>query len=100
MQKAHSLDKTSYVNIALATLICVLLAYYIIVANSIASWSYRVEKLSQQLFSASEVSSTLMAQRSSLESTGLLVNFAKTNNMVEAQNVLYLFENKNVALRP
>ena len=98
MSKTYSLNQISLANLALAALMVVLLIYYVVVANSITAWNYKIQKLSGQLLSLSEIGSSLIAQRAFLESTELLVNFAKTNNMVEAKNVSYLFENKNVAL--
>ena len=100
MVKTYSLDKMSVTNMLLAGIISLLLVYYVVVANSIAARNYKIQKLNEQLFSLIEANSSLMAQRSSLEDTGLLANFAKNNNMVEARNISYLFENKNVALRP
>ncbi len=80
--------------------VVLMLVYYVVVANSITAWDYKIQKISEKLLSLNEEGSSLMAQRAHLEDTGLLDSFAKSSNMVEAKNVVYLFENKNVALRP
>ena len=100
MLKANQLNKVSLTNLMMAGLIGVLLIYYVVVANSITTWDYKIKKLSEQLFSLGESGSSLIARQASMEDSGLLVNFAKNHSMVEARNILYLFENRNVALGP
>ncbi|KKT81620.1 MAG: hypothetical protein A3B99_00615 [Candidatus Yanofskybacteria bacterium RIFCSPHIGHO2_02_FULL_44_12b] len=99
MTKAKALNGISSINTVLLGLILVLLAYYVVVANSIASGNYEVMKLNDQLFSLSQAGSSLSARMSSLEDIGFLANFAKNNNMIETKNAIYLFENKNVAFQ-
>lgn len=99
MVKTHPLNKIMSANVALAVLISLLLVYYVVTANSITAWNYKIQKINQNIVSLGETGSALAAQQSSLEDTGLLADFAKNNNMTEAQNIVYLFESKNVALR-
>ncbi len=74
--------------------------YYVVQANIIAASNYKVSLLNQKLESLNEVRSSLAAQKSSIEDPARVLDFALSQNMVEAKNATYLFENGNVALRP
>lgn len=75
-----------------------LVVYYVVQANIIAASNYKVGLLNQQLESLNEVRSSLAVQKSSMEDPARILDFALSQNMVEAKNVVYLFENKEVAL--
>ena len=74
--------------------------YYVVQANIIAASNYKISLLNQKLESLNEVRSSLAAQKSSMEDPARILEFALSQKMVEAKNVVYLFENGNVALRP
>ena len=87
-------------NIILLLIAGLLVIYYVVQANIIAASSYRVSQLSQKLESLNEIRSSLDAKKSSMEDPVKVLNFALSQNMVEAKNAVYLFENGDVALRP
>ena len=74
-----------------------LVVYYVVQANIIAASSYKISMLNQKLESLNEVRSSLAAQKSSMEDPARILNFALSQNMVEAKNATYLFESGNVA---
>lgn len=77
-----------------------LMVYYVVQANIIAAGNYRISLLNQTLQSLDEVRSSLAIQKTSMEDPARVLGFALDQNMVEAKNVTYLFENGDVALRP
>ena|SRR3989344_7126008 len=74
-----------------------LMVYYVIQANIVAASNYRIGLLNQTLESLNEVRSSLTIQKSSMEDPARVLSFALDQNMVEAKNVTYLFENEDVA---
>lgn len=87
-------------NMILSLVIGLLMIYYVVQANIIAASNYKISSLNQRLESLNEVRSSLAAQKSSVEDPARILDFALSQNMVEAKNIVYLFENGNVALRP
>ncbi len=92
-------DVFLWVNIALVGVVALLFFYYVMMANSIAAKNYKAQTLRDKIGVLSEASGLLMAEKLILESPTALVEFAKSSNLVEAWNVLYIFENRNVALQ-
>lgn len=77
-----------------------LVVYYVVQANIIAASNYKISMLNQKLESLNEVRSSLSAQKSSMEDPARILDFALSQNMVEAKNAVYIFENGSVALKP
>jgi len=75
-----------------------LILYYVIGANGIASASYKIKILNDRLAQLNEEQSNLIAQKAGVEES-VAIEFAKSHNMVEAKNTSYIFESKNVAQR-
>ena len=92
-------DAFLWVNIALFGVVSLLLFYYVMVANSVASKNYRVQILHDKLEALAETNGVLMTKKIISESPTALLEFARLKNLVEAKNILYIFENKNVAQR-
>lgn len=92
-------DVVLWVNISLAGIILLLLFYYIMVANSIASKNYQTKILQDKIEQLTETNSILMSKKLLLETPNALLGFAQANNLVEAKNISYIFEGKNVAQR-
>lgn len=92
-------DVFLWVNIALFGVVGLLLFYYVMVANSVASKNYRVQNLRSKLEALAEINGVLMSKKIISESPIALLEFARSQNLVEAKNILYIFENKNVAKR-
>lgn len=92
-------DIVLWTNLCLIATVALLLFYYIITANSIAGTSYRIQTLQDKISILAEINSSLMSNKISKENPVALLEFAKSRNLVEARNVSYIFENKNVAQR-
>ncbi len=97
----HNSISTVFVINTIVLLIAGLLAvYYVVQANIIAAGNYKISMLNQKLESLNEVRSSFAAQKSSTEDPARILGFALSQNMVEAKNAVYLFENPDVALKP
>ena len=92
-------DTVMWVNIMLMSVVALLLFYYITIANSVTSKNYRIQALRERVSYLNEKSSAFMSERLVLESPAAILEFAKSNDLVEARNVSYIFENSNVALQ-
>lgn len=88
-----------WVNIVLVGVASLLLFYYVMMANSVASANYKVQTLNDKINTLSEANGLLMSKKLAMEIPAVLSEFAKAQNLVEAKNVAYIFENKNVAQR-
>ncbi len=95
----HDRDVFLWINISLIGMVSLLIFYYVMMANSIAAKNYRVQTLRNQLETLAEANSSLMSKKISLESPMALLEFARAQSLVEAKNIVYIFENKNVAQR-
>lgn len=76
-----------------------LILYYITGANGLASGNYKIKLLNDKLSLLNDKQSALMSQKSGLEDSLITPDFAKSHNMVEAKNISYIFESRNVAQR-
>ena len=92
-------DVVLWVNIALIGIASLLLFYYVMMANSIASKSYNTQVLQNKIEKLSEVNSQLMSQKLTMDTPAKLLEFANSQQLVEAKNISYIFERKNVALQ-
>lgn len=100
-QLSHNPISTIFVINTIILLIAgLLMIYYVVQANIIAASNYKISMLNQKLESLNEIRSSLASQKSSMEDLARIFNFALSQNMVEAKNAVYVFENGNVALRP
>ena len=77
----------------------ILVVYYIVGANAIASDSYKAKLLNDRLMQLNEEQSTLLSQKASIDESSIAREFALSHNMVEAKNFSYIFETRNVAQR-
>jgi hypothetical protein len=98
-EKIREKDMFLWVNVVLFGMASVLLFYYVMMANSIASKNYKIQTLINRAEELSEVNSSLIAKKINLESPTALLEFARASNLVEAGDIVYIFENKNVARR-
>ncbi len=92
-------DVVLWVNIMLFGVATLLLFYYVMMANSVTAKNYRVQTLQKKLETLTEANSLLISKKLVLESPSALLEFARSSGLVKAGNVLYIFENKNVAQR-
>lgn len=88
----------SILNILLLGLVIAGLAYYVSGANSLASAEYRISSLRNKISHLNEEQSRLAAEKSAAEDPAAAAEFAQAQHMVSAQEIVYVFENGNVAL--
>lgn len=86
-----------WINIVLIGVCLSLFFYYIAAANSITDKNYKILELRVKLDNLTETSGVLAAERLSLESIAVLRSLAGSLDLVEAKDVSYIFENKNLA---
>lgn len=96
----NSISTVFVVNAIILLVVGLLMIYYVVQANIIAANNYKISALNQKLESLNEIRSSLASQKSSMEDPARVLNFALSQNMVEAKNAAYLFEDGEVALRP
>ncbi len=96
----NSVSTVFIINAGVLLIASLLVIYFVIQANIIAASSYKISQLNQELQSLNETRSSLAVQKSAMEDPARLLDFALSQNMVEAKNAAYIFENGNVALRP
>jgi hypothetical protein len=75
------------------------LAYYLTGANAVASSEYQTSALRSRIAHLNDEQSTLTAEKSATEDPASALAFAQARHMVEAKDILYVFESGNVALR-
>ena len=92
-------DVVLWVNIALIGMASLLFFYYIMIANSIASKSYRTQVLMDTVDSLSEANGLLMSQKIALDTPAKISEFADSHQLVQAKNISYIFEKNDVALQ-
>ena len=95
-----SISSLFIINVIALLIVGLLVIYYVVQANIIAASNYKINLLSQKLESLNEVRSSLAVQKSSLEDPSKVLSYALSQNMVEAKNAIYIFENQDVALKP
>lgn len=96
----NSISTIFIVNTIALLIVGLLIIYYVVQANIIAASSYNINLLSQKLESLNDIKSSLVVQKSAKEDLVKVLDFALSQNMVEAKNAIYIFENPDVALRP
>ena len=96
--KHNPVSTVFVVNTIIMLIVGLLMVYYVVQANVIAAGNYKISLLNQQLESLNETRSSLAIQKSLMEDPAKVLSFALSQNMVEAKNVVYLFENPDVAL--
>ena len=92
-------DIFMWVNITMIGITILLLLYYVMIANTITAKNYKVQTLRDKLEVLAEINGALMSKKISLESPTAILEFAKAQSLVEARNIVYIFENRNVAQR-
>jgi cell division protein FtsB len=87
------------VNIILACLVLGGFAYYVAGANAVASTEYHISAERAQIAKLTQDQSSLTAEKSATEDPASAAAFAQAQHMVEAKDIVYVFENDNVALQ-
>ena len=66
--------------------------YYVLWSNSLATAHYRVSALRGELARLTETNSALEIQKSAMENPAAALQYAQSQQMIEAKNVSYVFE--------
>ena len=86
-------------NLVLICLSGVAFAYYIAGVNAVASEEYHISAERNKIAKLIEAQSLLAAEKSATENPVAAATFAQAQKMTEAKDIIYVFENNNVALR-
>ena len=101
----HSFDWSAllnplvFLNVFLICLTVVGFAYYIAGINAVTSSEYNISAIRTKISKLTEAQSLLTAEKSATENPAITTAFARAQLMVEAKDVVYVFENNNVALQ-
>lgn len=101
----HSFDWSAFSNpvvILNITLICFLVvgfAYYIAGVNAVASGKYSISAERAKITKLTEFQNLLTVEKSATEDPTAAMAFAQTKHLVEAKDIIFVFENNNVALQ-
>ena len=87
------------INIILGVLALSLMVVYLLQQNSITSRGYEVESLNFALKKANNLYNNLIIQKASLDHITEIEVFAQQAGMVEAGEVIYIYESGKVALK-
>ena len=90
-------DIVLWVNITMIGMAILLLFYYVMIANMVTAKSYKIQTLRDKIDVLSETNGALMSKKIAMESPTALLEFARAQSLVEAKNIVYIFENRNVA---
>lgn len=97
-ENLNELNLTVIINAALVLVFLTVVFIYIVNANIMAANSYKIKQANDQLNLLNEIHANLMSQKGGIDEILKIKNFAKNQNMIEAKNIIYLFENGNIAL--
>jgi hypothetical protein len=97
--QVKSLGRVAVSNIALICLCAGALVYYVAGVNSLASGGYYISALRSQISQLTQIYSLLTAEKSATENPVSATAFAQAQHMIEAKDILYVFESNNVALQ-
>ncbi len=86
-------------NLVLICLAAVGFAYYIAGVNAVTSGKYRISTERTKIIQLTEAQGLLIAEKSATEDPITATIFAQAKHMTEAKDIVYVFENNNVALR-
>ena len=74
-------------------------AYYIVGVNAVTSGEYNISAERTMITKLTEAQSSLTAEKSATEDPVAAAAFAQAQHMTEAKDIVYVFENNNVALQ-
>lgn len=88
----------SRLNVAFAVLSVAFLIFYVAQTNAIASQTWRTRHAQEQLTALQDSHNELISQQSVLGSRRQLLEFAQQAGMVPADSVVYLVQDRSVAV--
>lgn len=92
-------NSTVTLNIILICLAAAGLAYYIAGVNAVASGEYHISTERAKISKLTEAQSLLTVEKSTTENPVAAMAFAQAQHMTEAKDIVYVFENNNIALQ-
>lgn len=73
--------------------------YYIAGVNAVTAGKYRISTERSKIVQLTEAQSSLIVNKSNTENPVMAGVFARSQNMTEAKDIVYIFENSDVALQ-
>ena len=95
----HAVKKFITANIILGVLVLFLLVVYLLQQNSIASRGFEIQSLNSSFKKTNAVYNDLIIKKASLDHISEIETFAQQKGMVEAGEVIYIYESGKVALK-
>lgn len=93
------LNRVVIFNMILVCLSVVGFAYYIAGVNAVASGEYNISIERTKIIKLTESQGLLTAKKSATENPVAAMAFAQAQHLVEAKDIVYVFENSSVALK-
>lgn len=90
---------TTVLNVFLLAAIVFLMMYFVVVSNTITSFSYKLGLLNEELSGLMETNALLIAQKLSIENSSATIQFAESHDMVQVGHVTHMFDSADVALQ-
>lgn len=92
-------SRTAIFNIGILAVVAVLFLFYVIGTNEIVANNYKAQLLNDKLSVLNETTANLILKKNSFDNSARVLEFAQGHSMVEAKNITYLFENREVAIQ-
>jgi len=97
MRRAN--NKQLILNIFLGSLVLFLFVVYLIQQNDITSRSFQIDSLTSKLKQTQTAYNNLIIQKASLDHLKEIQSYAFQKGMVEASEIIYIYESGKVALK-
>lgn len=92
-------NQTIIINIILGALALALLFTYLIQQNNTTSKGFEINSLNASLRQINSTYNDLIIQKASLDNIAEIEEFARGKGMIEASQVIYVYESGRVALK-
>ena len=87
------------INLMLIGLFALMLFVYVVQMNGITANNYRIKTLTDKISSLNEVNSSLSVSRAVIDDVGIIMEFAKSNNMIKGDGSVALYGDARVAMQ-
>lgn len=96
---SRDFNRVALFNIAMSAVVAALLLFYVIDTNEITANNYKIKLLNDKLLVLNETTTKLTINKNYFDNSARVLEFAQGQNMIEARNISYLFENGAVAIQ-
>jgi cell division protein FtsL len=96
---AVSSERWFVVNMVLIALFVIMLFVYVMQMNGITAGNYKIKVLNDKISSLNETHGILMANKVAVENPELILQYAKTNSMIEAGSPVAMYAENDFALK-